>query len=190
MPIPKKNASEPVVTMRFSFAVFLAVLAIWPVPAFAGPSDPLRLPDAEAAKGSPVKAPMTEAQKYCQNIAAAAADARYAWQSKKLTELEGQIKQRVAELEAKQAEYKDILAQHDEALKRAKDILVGIYAHVRPEGAASQLSALDDATAAAVLVQLNARQASAILSEITPERAVRLVNTISGLTPPADGKKS
>ena len=52
-----------------------------------------------------------------------------------------------------------------------------------------QISALDDATAAAVLEQLNARQSSAILNEITPERAVKLVNTISGLVP-GDGKKS
>ena len=75
-------------------------------------------------------------------------------------------------------------------MKHATEIIVGIYAHMRPEVAATQLSALDDATAAAVLAQLNARQASAILNEIAPDRAAHLVTTISGLMPAADGKKS
>lgn len=176
--------------MRLSLVVCLAALAPWSVPGLAAPADPLRIPDAEAAKAAAPKAPMTEAQKFCQNIAAAAADARFSWQSKKLVELEGQIKTRIAELEAKQAEYKEILARHDEAVKHATETVVGIYAHMRPEVAALQLSALEDATAAAVLAQLNARQASAILNEIAPDRAARLVTTISGLMPAADGKKS
>lgn len=175
--------------MRLHLAASVGILAIWPTLALAGMADPLRIPEPEAAKESPqAKAPMSDAQKYCQNIAAAAADARFARQSKALRDMEGQVKQRVAELEAKEAEYRELLARHDEAMKRAKDTLVEIYAHMRPEAAASQLSALDDNTAGAVLAQLNARQASAILNEITPDRAVRLVNTISGLAP-ADGKK-
>jgi flagellar motility protein MotE (MotC chaperone) len=40
-----------------------------------------------------------------------------------------------------------------------------------------------------VLTGLNVRQSSAILNEIAPDRAAKLVNTISGLVPP-DGKKS
>ena len=133
--------------------------------------------------------PASEAQRYCQNVAAAAADARFALQTRKLNDLEGEIAKRVAALEEKEAEVKDVLSRHDEALKHADATLVAIYAKMRPDAAAQQISALDDATAAAVLEQLNARQSSAILNEITPERAVKLVNTISGLVP-GDGKKS
>lgn len=177
--------------MRLHFVVTVAALALSSMSVNAGPSGPLQIPPAEVAKAAPSgPAPMSDAQKYCQNIAAAAADARFAWQSKKLVELEGQVKQRIADLQAKQAQYKDVLTQYDQTLKRAKETVVGIYAHMRPEVAASQLSALDDATAAAVLAQLNARQASAILNEIAPERAVRLVNAISSLTPAGDEKKS
>ncbi len=185
----------------------LLVLALCPAPARAGAADPLKLPGPpavphaagapspapasprEVAAAQPAEAPASDARKYCQNVAAAAADARFAWQTKRLTELQGQIKQRVDDLEAKQAEYKEVLGRYDEAMKRAKTTLVDIYANMKPETAASQLSALDDATAAAVLSQLNARKASAILNEVSPERAVKLVNTISGLVPP-DGKKS
>ncbi len=47
---------------------------------------------------------MSDAQasvrKYCVNIAAAATDARFTWQSKKLLEVETRIKARIAELDA------------------------------------------------------------------------------------------
>ena len=155
----------------------------------AAAQDP-KHPTTHEAAATPVSAPpANEAQRYCQNVAAAAADARFALQTRKLNDLEGEIAKRVAALEAKEAEVKDVLSRHDEAVKHADATLVAIYAKMRPDAAAQQLSALDDATAAAVLEQLNARQASAILNEVTPERAVKLVNTISGLVP-SDGKKS
>ena len=145
--------------------------------------------EAMAAPAAAAAAPANEAQRYCQNVAAAAADAHFALQTRKLNDLEGEIAKRVAALEAREAEIKDVLSRHDEAIKRADATLVAIYAKMRPDAAAQQISALDDATAAAVLEQLNARQSSAILNEIAPERAVKLVNTISGLVP-NDGKKS
>lgn len=155
----------------------------------AAAQDPKHPTAPEAAVAPATAAPASEAQRYCQNVAAAAADARFALQTRKLNDLEGEIAKRVAALEAKEAEVKDVLSRHDEAIKHADATLVAIYAKMRPDAAAQQISALDDATAAAVLEQLNARQSSAILNEIAPERAVKLVNTISGLVP-GDGKKS
>lgn len=144
-------------------------------------------PTTAAAPAAPA---MSEAQQYCQNIAAAAADARFAWQSKKLGEVETQIKQRLAELDTRQAEVKDILNRYNDALKRAKAGLVDIYAKMKPETAAAQIAVMDDSAAAAILSQLNPQKASAILNEIAPDRAVRLVTTMSALVPTADGKKS
>jgi flagellar motility protein MotE (MotC chaperone) len=171
------------------------------VPAAAEPKRPVAstapVPAVPAAASTPASAapvvkpvaPASDAQRYCQNVAVAAADARFALQTRKLNQLEAQIAERVADLEAKEVELKDMLARRDEATKRAEATLVGIYAKMRPDAAAQQISALDDATAAAVLTGLNARQSSAILNEIAPDRAVKLVNTISGFVPP-DGKKS
>ena len=99
------------------------------------------------------------------------------------------MQQTIADLEVREAALKEMLAKRDDALKRADATLVGIFAKMKPDAAAAQLSALDDETAAAVLQQLNPRAASAILDEITPDRAARLVNTITGKEP-ADGKKS
>ena len=128
----------------------------------------------------------TDAQRFCQNVAAAAADARFALQTRKLNELQAGIAERVAALEAKEAEVKAVLAAHDEAKKRAEDALVAIFGKMRPDAAAGQVAGLDDATAAAVLRGLTPRQSSAILNEIPAERAVKLVNTIAGLVPPPD----
>ncbi len=167
----------------FCRAGLLALLA-WPHLAAAASPDPLAIPDARPA---PAKTTGTDAQQFCQNIAAAATEARFAWQTRQLNDLEAKITRRVAELDAKQAELRDVLAKRDAAMKRAQDSLVGIYAKMKPDVAAAQLSALDDVTASAVLAQLNPRASSAILNEIGPDRAVRLINTIAG-TP--DGKKS
>jgi flagellar motility protein MotE (MotC chaperone) len=173
-------------TMRLRSAAITILLASSPCLAASARAEPKDSPVQVAAAApapAPAQAGMSEAQTYCQNIASAAADARFARESKALNVLEAKIQQRVAELEAKQAEYRDVLARHDEAMKRAEASLVAIYAQMRPDAAATQLSALDDATAAAVLSQLKPRQASQILNEVTPERAVRLVNAIAGLAP-------
>ena len=161
--------------MRHSFALpglFAALLGLSPA-AHAG-----------APSAVTPAAPATDAQRFCQNVAAAAADARFALQTRKLGELQDGIAKRIAALEAKEAEVKALLDAHDDAKKRAEASLVAIYAKMRPDAAAGQIAALDDAIAAAVLRGLNARQASAILNEIPSDRAVRLVDPIAGLVPP------
>ncbi len=164
------------------------LLGVWPCLALAGASEAKR---SELALPGPQlgKADGGDGRQYCQSIAVAANDAHFAWQSKQMKGLEAQLQQRIGELEAKEAEYRDVLARHDAAMKRAQDSLVGIYAHMRPDAAAAQLSALDDETAAAVLAQLNPRLSSAILNEVTPDRAVHLINAIAG-SASIDGKKS
>jgi flagellar motility protein MotE (MotC chaperone) len=136
------------------------------------------------------KSQMTDIQRFCSNNAATAGDARAAWQAAKLIELEEQIKQRIAELEAKRAEYQEWLKKREEATKKAEDGVVAIYSRMRPEAAAQQLSAMDDEMAANLLAKLPPRTASAILNEIEPGRAARLTNTMAGAAAAQDGKKS
>lgn len=137
--------------------------------------------------------PVSETQHYCDNIAAVAAEARFAWQTKKLNELQAQVAARVAELEKKQAALEASLARRDDVMKRTAATLITVYAKMEPDAAAAQLSLLEDMTAAAVLAQLPPRQASAILDEIKPERAKDLVSALTSLPAPdgkPDGKKS
>jgi flagellar motility protein MotE (MotC chaperone) len=127
--------------------------------------------------------------KYCANIAGSASDARIAWQTKRLNELAAQIKQRVAELDAKEKETRDWVQQREELLKKAEDDVVAIYSKMKPDVAAQQLVAMDESVAAAILSKLNPRASSSVLNEMDAAKAASLVSLISGKTQAA-GKKS
>lgn len=136
----------------------------------------------------------TESEQYCVNISDKAQDARFAWQAKTINDLEKEVDKRIAELDAKRAEYQQWLAQRDEMLAKAEGHVVEIYAKLRPDAAALQLSALDDDIAAALISKLTASKASAILAEMEPGRAAQLTKAIVRATKVPnskdDGKRS
>lgn len=159
-------------------AALVALVALAPVSAVAG--------DA----GKPAQSPTTpEVKTYCQNIAGAAADARFAWQTRQLEGLENRVKAEIGALEARTAELRGWIAKREEIERKAGEKLVGIYSKMRPETAATQIATLDDAMAAAVLGKLNARQAGAIFNEIVPERAAKLAALIAGVAPASTDEK-
>jgi flagellar motility protein MotE (MotC chaperone) len=118
--------------------------------------------------------------RYCANVAPLAAEARVAWQEKRLTELEGQIKQRIAELEKKEAETREWVTKREALMNSASEDVVAIYGKMEPEAAAAQLATMDDATAVSILGKLNARAASAILNEMEADKAGKLTAVLSG----------
>jgi flagellar motility protein MotE (MotC chaperone) len=146
-------------------------------------------------------APLSErgaASQYCINIADAAIDARIAWQRQNLAEAEKEVQRRTTDLEVKTAEYQRWLTRRDEFAERAQKAIIDIYSKMKPDAAALQLQALDDETAAAVLIKLDARVASAVMNEMEPVQAARLTSILSGAakgpgsrsrqTPPAGGR--
>jgi flagellar motility protein MotE (MotC chaperone) len=126
--------------------------------------------------------PPSVVQQYCTNIRDAAADARLAWQMEALRELEKEVEQRIADLDARQAEFEDWLRRREEFVARAKQNLVAVYANMRPDAAAQQLAILEDEEAASVLANLVPRAASAILNEMDPQRAAQLALAMAGPT--------
>lgn len=134
--------------------------------------------------------PQNPSQQYCVNIADQAADARFAWQAKTINELEKEIDKRLAELEAKRAEYQEWSKQRADVLAKASEHVVAIYAKMRAEAAALQLAVLDDQIASAVLVKLSASKASAILNEMEPGRAAQLAKAMVATARGTPEKKS
>lgn len=124
--------------------------------------------------------PETVIREYCANIRDEAVDARLAWQSRTLKELEAQVAERIARLEEKKAEYEEWVSRREALLERANAQLVAIYGGMRPDAAALQLAELDPATAAALIASLGARNASAIMAEMAPEQAAQLSLTLAG----------
>jgi len=152
-----------------------AVLAACPAAAQNG-----RAPEKEKPKAAPVKAADSEASRFCANVAPSIAEARIAWQTKRLGDLDAQVRQRLADLEKAEASVKEWVAKRDATLKAASDDLVAIYAKMQPETAAQQISAMDDQMASAILSKLKPGAAGAILDEMEAERASRLATFLSG----------
>lgn len=119
---------------------------------------------------------------YCRNIASAASDARFARQAQSLAAMEKEIETRIAQLEAKRAEYQDWLARREAFLKKADEALIAVISQMRPDAAAAQISVMADEAAAAILAKLNPRSASAIMNEMEPARAASLTNTMVGIS--------
>jgi flagellar motility protein MotE (MotC chaperone) len=139
-----------------------------------------RAPESQKSKGNADRAAEVEANRFCANVAPSIAEARIAWQMKRLGELDAQVKQRLADLEKAEASVQEWLTKRDALLKAASDDLVAIYAKMQPENAAIQLSAMDDQMAAAILGKLKPNAAGAILNEMEAERASKLASFLSG----------
>jgi flagellar motility protein MotE (MotC chaperone) len=144
-------------------------------------------PPGRTGAAKPVP-PETDPALFCTNIADAATDARLAWQMNELQKAETRLRERIAELEAKRAEYEKWLKLRDDFLRKAEDNVITIYSRMRPEAAALQIASMNDDTAAAVLAKLNPRNSSAILNEMEPARAAHLANTLSGMRQVDTGK--
>lgn len=165
------------------------------VAASEGKADAPKAAAAEPASGDgdgkePIFKPLTPldpppptasaAQQYCFNTSDSAQDARFAWQAKKIKEMEAELDKRAQQLEAKTEAYKHWLDRRDEFSRKAHEKLVSFYARMRPDAAALQLATVNEEMAAAVMMKLETKVASQILGEMDPERAAKIATIISG----------
>ncbi|WP_314946833.1 hypothetical protein [Bradyrhizobium cosmicum] len=125
---------------------------------------------------------------FCSNVADPAVDSRLAWQLKELEKAETQLRERIAEVEAKRAEYEKWMALRDDFLKKAEAQVVEIYSRMKPDAAATQIAGMADETAAAVLAKLSPRSSSAIFNEMDTARAAHLADLLGGMRRVDDGK--
>ncbi len=143
---------------------------------------------APAISAEPKPAQQTTGDQYCSAIANAAADARFAWQKQTLLETEKKVEKSVEELNAKILEYQKWMARRDEFSRKAQASITDIYAKMKPDAAAQQLSALDEETAAAVLIKLSPKISSALMAEMDAKKAARLTAIIAGSSKGPKGK--
>jgi flagellar motility protein MotE (MotC chaperone) len=160
-----------------------------PAPATARPAKPgsVTVPPKPAPAQAAVPAD-SEVALFCSNVADPAVDARLAWQLKELEKAESQLRERIAEVEAKRAEYEKWMALRDDFLKKAEASVVEIYSRMKPDAAATQIAGMADETAAAVLAKLSPRNSSAIFNEMETARAAHLADLLGGMRRTDDGK--
>lgn len=166
-----------------------------PAAAPAPPPAPVRPAKPGSVTASPKPAPPqaaasadNEVALFCSNVADPAVDARLAWQLKELEKAESLLRERIAEVEAKRAEYESWMALRDDFLKKAEASVVEIYSRMKPEAAATQIAGMADETAAAVLAKLSPRNSSAIFNEMDTARAAHLADLLGGMRRVDDGK--
>jgi flagellar motility protein MotE (MotC chaperone) len=182
--MPAVSLSQGRTTPSFGASIVLSVAAgLLACPAVAQDG---RAPESQKSKATADKAADIEGSRFCANAAPAIAEARIAWETRRLSELDAQVKQRLADLEKAEASVQEWVAKRDAILKAASDNLVAIYAKMQPETAATQIAAMDDSMAAAILGKLKPGAAGAILNEMEAERASRLAAFLSGA---ASGEK-
>jgi flagellar motility protein MotE (MotC chaperone) len=127
----------------------------------------------------------SEIARYCGAVAPSAAEARLAWQMKRLAEMETRVRQALDELRKREGEAREWVQKRDQMTKAANEDVVGIYAKMPAEGAAAQLGAMDETVAVSVLMKLKPQVAAGILNEMDPDRAGHLASMISGGAPGA-----
>ncbi|MFB9950160.1 MotE family protein [Rhizobium puerariae] len=129
-----------------------------------------------------------EIQKFCTNIADAARDQRYLLQKQELEKLQSDVDTRIKTLEDRTAEYQDWLKRRNDFLTRAQAGLVDIFKTMKPDAAAPQLAEMKLEIAAAIIMQLPARQSALFLSEMDPEKAGMISTIISSASDPNTSK--
>jgi flagellar motility protein MotE (MotC chaperone) len=166
-------ARRPIALLAFAFAIAA------PGDAFAQDRAKPKPPAA-----APEKPADSEIARYCTNLAPSAVEARIAYQTRRLVELEAEVKQRISELEKRESEASEWVAKREALMKSATEDVVAIYAKMPAEAAAAQLGAMEDPVAVAILIKLNPRAAGGILGEMEAEKAARLTSLISGAASP------
>ena len=122
--------------------------------------------------------------RYCANVAPVAAEARIAWETRHLNDLDAQIKQRIADLEKAEADTREWVSKRDALLNAASDDVVAIYGKMDPEAAAAQIGVMDEPIAVSILHKLKVGAASAILDQMEAARAARLTSLILAVAAP------
>ena len=132
--------SGPAVTGAVPMEAAAPAPAPAPVPARPAKSGGVTKP-APAQAAAPGD---NEVALFCSNVADPAVDARLAWQLKELEKAESLLRERIAEVEAKRAEYEKWMALRDDFLKKAEASVVEIYSRMKPDAAATQIAGMAD----------------------------------------------
>jgi flagellar motility protein MotE (MotC chaperone) len=122
----------------------------------------------------------SEIARYCGALAPSAREARAVYQLRKLADLEREVRDAVEKLEAKEMATREWVTKRETMMKSATDDVVAIYAKMAADAAATQLSAMDEPIAAAVLAKLKPQAAGAILGEMQADKAAKLSTLIAG----------
>lgn len=171
-----RHPDEASATLRLALAIAMIMA---PIEAWT------QTPPGRVTQGSHAN---KELENLCATIAASVEAERLSRQQKALSEIEAQIKTRLAALEAKETEVSGRIERLEAFEKKTDESLVAFYSGMKADAAAAQLSELEDDIAAGILLKLKTKSSSAILNEMQAERGAALIKRIGRLKQIAEGK--
>jgi flagellar motility protein MotE (MotC chaperone) len=176
------SPADMIMTARRKFALGAFAFAI------ACQGEALAQDGAKPKPLIPDKVIENEIARYCTNFVPLEAEARVAYQTRLLIELEAQVKQRISELDKQESDAREWVAKREAMLKSATEEVAAMYAKMPADAAAAQIGAMEDPVAVAILIKLTPRAAGGILGEMDADKAARLTSLIAW--PAAPEKKS
>ena len=119
-------------------------------------------------------------EQYCRVAVDAGVAAKLAEERRRAEELKKEIEAKLAELESATAELKKWLQLRNDFRNQATENLVSVYAEMDPEAAAQRLTVIGEPVAAAILIKLPPKSASAVLGEMRPDMAGKITSFMAG----------
>jgi flagellar motility protein MotE (MotC chaperone) len=120
------------------------------------------------------------AERYCRVAVDAAAAAKLREEAKRAELVKAEIEGKLSELGAAITKLQDWLQRREDFKNKATENLVSVYAQMDAEAAAQRLVLVGEPTAAAILMKLPAKNASAVLGEMQPEMASKITAYMAG----------
>jgi flagellar motility protein MotE (MotC chaperone) len=133
----------------------------------------------------------TLAERYCAVVVNAAVAAKLKEEEAKANAVKADIEVKLEQLKKATADLKTWLERREEFKSKATDNLVTVYMQMDPEAAAQRLTLVGEPAAAAIIMKLPPKSASAILGEMQPEMAGKITAFMAGaaaVKPASDGR--
>ena len=144
--------------------------------------------DAPAISNSAAPPPRAEdsatgeslVEQYCRVAVDAGVAAKIKEEELRAKSLKDEIERKVDELGKATADLQTWLKRREDFKAAATENLVSVYAQMDPEAAAQRLTVVGEPTAAAILMKLPAKNASAVLGEMQPDMAGKITAYMAG----------
>ena len=116
----------------------------------------------------------SEMLSYCINISDVASEARNSILKKKLKSIEMDVDKKLVILTAKIEELQKWSKKRDEFVENVTNSLVKIFETMRPDAAALQFTEIGPVISSAIILKLDPKKSSAILTEMSPVDAAKV----------------
>lgn len=146
----------------------------------SGDVDQVQPPGVPASSSTERTGENSLVEQYCRVAVDAAVAGKLQVEKQKAEAIKRDIENKTAELNEATRKLQHWLTLRDDFRKKATDGLVSVYAQMDAEAAAQRLTVIGEPIAAAILMKLPPKAASAVLGEMQPDMAGKITAFMAG----------